>query len=103
VFATGSWNRLGAKLLISNALFTELAVRGVRKVAILAFLLFTVAALVAVGVIVSTIMPYHARIVCLLTHGTQSRVGALPSLPARESRRATPRLTASPAHLRAVA
>lgn len=71
--------------------------------AILAFLLFTVAALVAMGVIVSTIAPYQARIMCLLTHGTQSRMGALPALPARESRRATPRLTASPAHLRAAA
>ncbi len=72
-------------------------------VAILAFALFAVAGLFALGVIASTIAPYRARIACLLVHGTQTRVAALPPLPSRGGTRATPRLTASPAHLRAAA
>lgn len=72
-------------------------------VAILAFALFAVAGLFALGVIAATVAPYRSRIMCLLVHGTQTRVAALPPLPSRGETRATPRLTASPAHLRAAA
>lgn len=72
-------------------------------VAILAFALFAVAGLFALSVIAATVTPYRARITCLLVHGTQTRVAALPPLPSRGETRATPRLTASPAHLRAAA
>lgn len=72
-------------------------------VAILAFVLFAFAGVVALGVIGATVAPYRSRIACLLVHGTQSRIAALPALPSRGERRATPRLTASPAHLRAAA
>ncbi|HTG38357.1 hypothetical protein [Sphingomonas sp.] len=68
-----------------------------------AFALFTFAFMVALATILSTVLPYRARILCLLAHGTQSRVGALPPLASRGARRATPRLTALPANLRAVA
>ncbi len=72
-------------------------------VAILTFALFAFAGFVALGVIAATVAPYRARIACLLEHGTQTRLAALPPLPSRGDTRATPRLTASPAHLRAVA
>lgn len=72
-------------------------------VAILAVALFAVAAAFAIGTIALTVAPYRARIACLLVHGTQSRLAALPPLPSRGETRATPRLTASPAHLRAAA
>ena len=72
-------------------------------VAILAFALFAFAGFVAFGVIAATVAPYRARIACLLVHGTQTRIAALPPLPSRGETRATPRLAASPAHLRAAA
>ncbi|HCB76521.1 MAG TPA: hypothetical protein DEP91_10175 [Sphingomonas bacterium] len=72
-------------------------------VAILAFALFAFAGFVAFGVIAATVAPYRAQIACLLVHGTQTRIAALPPLPSRGETRATPRLTASPAHLRAAA
>lgn len=68
-----------------------------------AFALFAFAFVTAMATIVATILPYQSRILCLLTHGTQTRIGALPPLAPRAERRATPRLTASPANLRAVA
>ncbi len=71
--------------------------------AFLAIVLFAVAAVVAMGVIVLTVAPYRARILCLLTHGTQTRLATLPPLPGRRAGRPMPRLTASPAHLRAAA
>lgn len=71
--------------------------------AILAFALFAVAAGAAILTIMTTVAPYRGRIVSLLLHGTQSRITALPPLPARTDGRAIPRLTASPAHLRAAA
>lgn len=101
---TGLRNQSIAKLLISNALLTGLACLGVWVMAaVFAFALFAVGLVVAIGVMVLTIAPYRGRIACLLVHGTQSRVGALPALPVRGATRAIPRLTASPTHLRAVA